>query len=52
MYVRHAHALVNAEVFLRVVKVTWNVLHFVVAKLNVKTKVLCKYSRYITRFFW
>ena len=28
-----------------------DVFHFVDAKINVKTKVLCKYSRYITHFF-
>ena len=42
------HALVNEEV-VSVVKVAWNVFHSVTT-INVKTKVLCKYSRYIAHF--
>ena len=49
IFVIHVYALVNVEA-VSVVKVTWNVFDFVAAIINVKTKVLCKYSRYITCF--
>ena len=47
---RHVYVLVNAKV-VSVVKVTWNVFCFVVAKINAKTNELYNYSRYVTHLF-
>ena len=47
---RHVHVLVNAKV-VSVLKVTWYVFCFVVAKIDAKTNELYNYSRHATHLF-